>query len=128
MKPRFFAVLVACTLLAACSGAPSDSRMADQIAGQFNDEFGTDFVRVDHLSESEGHMDGKTRYVADVAYELRFTKSLAEVRDAAGPVQAMELAVLYGDFSKGDTKQMRNRVVFEKTDKGWVLTDSRRDE
>jgi hypothetical protein len=114
-------------LLAACSGAPSDSRMASQIAGQFNQEFGTNFVQVEHLSESKGHMDGKTRYIADVTYELKFTKSLAEVRDAAGPVQALELDVLYGDFHAGDTKHISNRVVFEKTDKGWVLTDSRRD-
>jgi hypothetical protein len=128
MKSRFLAAILACTLLAACSSTPSDSRMASQIAGQFNQEFGTDFVQVEHLSESKGHMDGMTRYVAKVTYELKFTKSLGQVRDAAGPVQAMELMVLFGDFHPGDTKHMANRVVFEKTDKGWVLTDSRRDE
>jgi hypothetical protein len=128
MKTRHLAAFAACMVLTACSGTPSDSRMADQIAGQFNQEFGTDFVQVKHLSESKGHMDGKTRYIADVTYELKFTKSLAEVRDQAGAVQALELDVLYGDFHAGDTKHISSTVVFEKTDKGWVLTDSRRDD
>lgn len=128
MKIRYLAALAACMALTACSGSPSDSRMASQIAGQYNQEFGVDFVQVRHLSESKGHKDGDKRYVSDVSYELEFTKSLAEVRDQAGPVQALELDVMFGDFHAGDTKHVRNRVVFEKTDKGWVLSDSRRDD
>ena len=128
MKPRLIIALAVCVALTACSGGPSDSRMASQIAGQFNQEFDIDFVQVNDLGVSKGHKDGDKRYVADVHYVLKFTRSLAEVRDKAGPVQAMELAVMFGDFHVGDTKHISNRVVFDKTDKGWILTDSRRDD
>lgn len=128
MKPRLLTALAICMALTACSGGPSDSRMASQIAAQFNQEFGIDFVQVKDLGVSKGRKDGDKRYVANVHYVLKFTKSLGEVRDKAGPVQAMELAVMFGDFHTGDTKHISNRVVFDKTDKGWVLTDSRREE
>jgi hypothetical protein len=128
MKPRLLTALAVCMALTACSGGPSNSRMASQIAEQFNQEFGINFVQVNDLGVSKGHKDGDKRYVADVHYILTFTRSLAEVRDKAGPVQAMELMVLYGDFHAGDTKHISNRVVFDKTGKGWVLTDSRREE
>lgn len=124
MKLRYLATLAICMLFTACSDAPSDSRIASQIAGQFNREFGIGFMRIDHLKQNQGHEDGNGRYVADVEYDLRFTKSLKQVKREVGSAQA----VIFGDFHAGDTRHIANRVVFAKKGKGWVLIDSRRED
>lgn len=128
MKSWRLTLIAISVALSACSGTPSDSQMSLEIASQFNHEFGTDFVKVKDLNQTRGHKDGKKRYVADVKYELEFTKSLNQVKDEAGPVQTMELVVMFGDFHRGDTKHMSNHLLFEKTDNKWVLTNSRRED
>jgi hypothetical protein len=128
MRLRYLTLVVLCILFTACSSdAPSDSRVASQIAGQFNQEFGDGLVEIDRLRQSKAHRDGHGRYVADVEYEMRFTKGQDQVKRESGSAQAMELAVIFGDFHAGDRRHMANRVVFSKRGKEWVLIDSRRE-
>lgn len=120
--------LAVCMALSACSGhhgGPSDARMSQQIAQQFNQEFGDKLVRVENLKQSQGHITAKGHYIALVHFDMRFTKGLAEVRNQAGEAQALELHELFGDFRAGGTRPMTDEVLFQKTDKGWVLINSR---
>ena len=130
MKPRHFPALftlVASLALAGCHshhGRPSDARMAQQIAQQFNKEFGDKLVQVLNLKQSQGHITAKGHYIALVHFDMKFTKGLAEVKKQ-NEDQAMELRVLFDKFHAGDTKPITDEVLFQKTDKGWVLINSR---
>ena len=130
MKLRHIPALLTLTIglaLGGCSGhgGPSDARMAQQIAQQFNKEFGGNLVQVLNLKESQGHITAKGHYIALVHFDMKFTKSLAEVKKQDGDEQAMELRVLFDKFHAGDTKSITDELLFQKTDKGWVLINSR---
>ena len=131
MKPRHIPTLLALSAgltLAGCHGrhgGPSDARMAGQIAAQFNKEFGGDLVQVLNLKQRQGHITAKGHYIALVHFDMRFTKSLAWVKRQLGEEQAMELRVLFDRFRAGDTKAITDEVLFAKTDKGWVLINSK---
>lgn len=131
MKSRHIPVLLTLGLgmiLAGClgrHGGPNDARMAQQIAQQFNKEFGDKLVQVLNLQESQGHLTGKGHYIALVHFDMKFTKSLAEVKRQDGNDQAMELRVLYGRFNAGYTKAVIDEVLFAKKNGRWVLINSR---
>lgn len=131
MNSRHTFVLLTLTMglaLSGCSshhGGPDDARMSQLIVRQFNREFGDRLVQVERMHEFQGHAVGKDRYIALVHFRIRFTRSLAEVRKQEGDSQAMELRVLFGDFKADDTKSMTDEVLFQKTDQGWMLIDSK---
>jgi hypothetical protein len=130
MKPHHIPALltlVASLVLAGCHGhhgGPSDARMAQQIAAQFNKEFGGNLVQVLNLKESQGHITAKGHYIALVHFDMKFTKSLAEVRQQDAD-QGQELYVLFDQFNAGDTRPITDEVLFAKTDQGWVLIKSK---
>ncbi len=64
----------AALLLAACSGTPGESDMADQIAEKINKQVGVEFVEIDDLEKTNGRMEGEERYIASVEYDLEFMK------------------------------------------------------
>ena len=131
MKIRHIPTLLTLTIglvLAGCHGhhgGPSDARMAAQIAAQLNKEFGGDLVQVLHLKESQGHITPKGHYIALVHFDMRFNKSLAEVKQQIGEDQAMELRVLFDRFRAGDTRPITDEVLFAKKDGRWVLIASK---
>lgn len=115
-------------MLAGCSShhhGPSDARMAQQITAQFNKEFGAKLVQVRNLKQRQGHITAKGHYIALVHFDMHFTRSLDQVKRQDGYAQAMELRVLYGRFDAGYTKAVTDEVLFAKTDKGWVLINSK---
>lgn len=121
-------ILIFGLILAGCSDdheGPSNARMAEQIASQFNKEFGGDLVRVLNLTKSQGHITPKGHYIALVHFDMRFHEGLAEVQKQEGYAQAMELRVLFDKFRAGDTRPITDEVLFRKTDKGWVLINSK---
>ncbi len=131
MKLRHIPALFTLTIglvLAGCSSGihdgPSEAHMAQQIASQFNKEFGSNLVQVLNLKESQGHITAKGHYIALVHFDMKFTRSLAEVKKQ-NEDQAMELRVLFDKFRAGDTKPITDEVLFKRTDMGWVLINSR---
>lgn len=130
MQSRRIPALLILTLglaLGGCSGheGPSDARMAQQITQQFDREFGGNIVQIERLKKSQGHLTAKGHYIALVHFDMRFTKSLADVEEQDGYAQAMELRVLYGRFGAGETRAITDEVLFAKENGDWVLINSK---
>jgi len=134
-------IFAACiVLLAGCSNKPSESVMADQIEHSINQQFGVEFIEVEDLEKINARKNGDDKYIADLAFDIEYTKSLAEVGAAmredspAHPnapqvmtqvllssFATMGLKAAFGDFKKGDKKHVENQFTFVKSENGWVL-------
>jgi len=123
----------AALLLAACSGTPGESDMADQIAEKINKQVGVKFVEIDDLEKTNGRMEGEERYIASVEYDLEFMKDRKEVMEALGKMQkgdymgnAMKMVNMgilsaFGDFKAGDKQHTSNNLTFVQSENGWIL-------
>jgi len=127
-KGVLFAACMA--LLAGCSGTPGESAIAKQIEQTTNKQFGVDFVHVDDLEKTNGRKEGDNNYIADVVFDLEYTKNSDQVVDEmtkntpAGmgrSIAAMTLKSIVGEFKAGDTKHVETTVKLSKSENGWVL-------
>lgn len=130
MKLKHALMALVLATLTACSAAPSDAVMAKQIQSTMNREMGTQFVRVDHLKKTNGRKGGDNTYIANLEYDITFTKGMDAVASAMmgggkgvmGSAAAAGLKMAMGDFKAGDTKHVKGTYTFAKSEKGWVLT------
>jgi len=122
MKVKLIILATCMAVLAGCSGAPSESVMSGQIQKTLNKEFGVEFVEVKDLEKLNGREDGE-KYIADVAYDLKFTKSSKDVGKAMGiGVGAGTMVeMMLGKFKAGDTKHIDSQSIkFAKSENGWI--------
>jgi len=131
-------ILAACmALLAGCSGTPSESEMSSQIEQQMNNMYGVEFVKIENLEKTNGREEGENKYIADVSFDVVYTKSIDQVAESAdlssipgmsqmggflggGMVKSVIKSSL-GNFKEGDTKHNKAKIPFVKSENGWVL-------
>jgi len=139
-------ILAACmALLAGCSGTPSESEMSSQIEQQMNNMYGVEFVKIESLEKTNGREEGENKYIADVSYDVVYTKSADQVAESADVSSIPGLSNLssipglsqsggfgkdlvkttikssLGNFKAGDTKHTKAKIPFVKSENGWVL-------
>jgi len=124
MNLKLIIVAACMAMLAGCSGTPSESVMSEQIKENWNKELGVVFVEVENLEKLNGREDGE-KYIADVSYDIEFTKSSAEVGESSGigfGAGTMAVEMLLGKFKAGDSKHIDSQsLTFAKSENGWVL-------
>lgn len=125
MKLKFVVVACCFGLLAGCSSTPSESEIADQIQTRMNQEIGSDFIEINDLEKTNGREEGENKYIADVEYDMEFTKGADEVSSsmAGGPngFVAMGMLMTLGKFKEGDVRHVKASYTFAKSEKGWVI-------
>ena len=130
MKRLLFAIFI--MLLAACANRPGDGDIERQVNERLLREGGSLYV-VENFRKTNGFEPGQNVYVADVAYDLVFQKSLAglalNLRDQNDPLLAgldlMALGIKYGQFQAGERRHRAEKATFHKTERGWLLQDDR---
>ncbi|MEO1751854.1 hypothetical protein [Thiofaba sp. EF100] len=130
--PRLILPLLLAGLLSACASKPSEQELQTLLAQTLCAEGPQSFCKVENLHKQNGYWkDG--HYVAEVRYELVFTKGLRDVaieaeRQPGGPLDKltqglglMTLGLLYGDFKAGDRLPREQAVTLLKTEQGWRI-------
>ena len=126
-------ILAACmALLASCSSGPSESVMKSQIEESYNKLFNVEFVKLENFDKTNGRESGED-YLADLTYDLEFTKSATELvkefskksgmglREAAMTIRT--ITGMSGKFKPGDTKHMDVKgLKFAESENGWVIS------
>lgn len=148
MKRHLLTILLL-LLLAGCSGKPGDSELRNQVIPLLVTEDIKNYVEVKNLHKTNGYETDKNTYTVDIAYDLVFKISFAEmVQESQKAMQqtsnltgnqsvdqflggmssffnGMGLLALkeeYGEFKAGDTFSKQDRVIFIKTENGWRLS------
>jgi len=139
----FLLIVCGLSLMVGCSREPSESTMAIQIEQQINQQFGVEFVNITNFHKTNGKKDGDGEYIANVEYDIVFTKDVDEVainmiygeqqstlsnseaavRDVLAGVGAIGLQMAFGKFKKGDKKHIKSTQKFAKWDDGWLLIE-----
>jgi len=121
MKIKSIMIVAFMAVLAGCSGVPSETVMSEQIVQSTNKQFGVAFIEVKNLEKLNGREDGE-KYIADVSYDVEFTKSSTEVGKAIGNTMIIEM--VFGKFESGDSKHIDSQSFkFAQSENGWVLVD-----
>lgn len=126
-------LLLACAGLAACSGAPGRSSMAEALAKAFNEQTGMELVEIDNLKKLDAYQDGDGSYKAKVSFDIRFLQGreaidkqmqLAEQnRLSVSAAMGLGVAMRFGDFHKGDIRHLDpTEITFRKSEQGWRVT------
>ncbi|MDM7323193.1 MAG: hypothetical protein P3W87_008010 [Gammaproteobacteria bacterium] len=125
--PRLIFPLLLVGLLSACANKPSERELRTLLAQKLCKE---GFCKVENLHKQNGYWKDDHRYVAEVRYELVFTKSLREVavemsdengRQSSNALAELFLGMVYGDFKAGDRLPREEAVTLLKTEQGWRL-------
>ena len=132
MPRALFLPLLLLLLLAACANRPGDSDIQRQVTERLLREGGSLYT-VENFRKVNGFESSQNVYVADVAYDLVFQKSLADLalnlRDQNDPLLAgldlMALGLKYGQFQAGERRPRTEQVTFHKTEQGWLLQSDR---
>ncbi|MGI5309649.1 hypothetical protein [Rheinheimera sp. WS51] len=128
-------LLMAATLLVACSDIPSERHIEQALQKQYNDLYPS-LIDIQDVKKLNGWSDNDNHYAAEVSYTLEFNKSyqqyLEEKTDQPGnPLEKITsgisvglLKLQYGDFKKKDQYQIKDETLtFRMTENGWVLVD-----
>ncbi|RJG50452.1 hypothetical protein [Motilimonas pumila] len=128
-------ILVLALGLFACSKAPSDSTMEQLIATQILQGDAGQYIKIDNFNVSGGIQESDNTFIAELSYDLVFTKSLQEIKalkqaqagedmmdSVSNSFGVMALQMQHGDFPAGYRLSQQQNGVFVKTDSGWVLT------
>lgn len=119
-------ILIGCCLamLAGCSGKPSESFMANQVNQKIHQKVGVEFVQIENFVKINGREEGDRKYLADVEYDIVFTKGPGAVaKDKSAKWGKMQLQMLLGSFKKGGKKHIKASLLFAQSENGWVLVN-----
>lgn len=134
---RHFENAFAIMLLVAVAGCSQGLGEA-QMASLMNDHLGREgqgtYISVVNLRKINAHTSADSKYVADVEYDVFFTKGLDEIEDIlirdakdnvlAGINTSMQMLMLktrFGNFQAGFSFPTTNTVTFVKGEKGWMV-------
>lgn len=130
---RLFALILLTGLLTACANKPSEQELQKLLAQGLCAEGPQAFCAVENLHKDNGYWKDDQHYVAEVRYELVFSKSLRDVaieaeRQPGGPLDKltqglglMSLGLMYGDFKAGDRLPRTQALTLLKTEQGWRI-------
>ncbi|MFZ5467487.1 MAG: hypothetical protein ACOZAI_09530 [Pseudomonadota bacterium] len=133
---RLFALLpvfLLAGLLTACSSKPSVNELRDLVADELNAEGPQAIYKIENFNKVNGYMKDDRRYVAEVTFDLVFTKGLQDIAAEAqsqpgGPLEKMgkgmglmSLGLLYGDFKAGDRLPRAQTLPLIRTEQGWRI-------
>jgi len=133
---RLFALLplvLLAGLLTACSSKPSVDELRALVVDALDAEGPQALYRVENFNKVNGYMQDDHRYVAEVSYDLVFTKGLQEIaaetqNQPGGPLEKMgkgmglmALGLLYGDFKAGDRLPRTQTLHLIQTEQGWRI-------
>lgn len=130
---RLLALLLLTGLLSACASEPSEQELQKLLAQGLCAEGPQAFCTVENLHKDNGYWKDDHHYVAEVRYELVFSKSLRDVaieaeRQPGGPLDKltqglglMSLGLMYGDFKAKDRLPRAQAVTLLKTEQGWRI-------
>lgn len=125
-------LLLALSLLAACSNRPSEAEVQRQVSERTLGGNRGLFV-IESFKKLNGFEASPNVYSVDVEYDLVFQKSLADLALNLGkrddPVLAgldlVALGLRYGQFQAGDRQHRTEKVTFQHTERGWLLQNDR---
>lgn len=125
-------LLLALSLLAACSNRPSEAEVQRQVSERTLGGNRGLFV-IENFNKLNGFEASPNVYRVDVGYDLVFQKSLADLALNLGkrddPVLAgldlVALGLRYGQFQAGDRQRRTEKVTFQHTERGWLLQNDR---
>jgi len=138
MKFNYLLLTILIVTLSACSGTPSESAMGKQVEGALNKSMKTEFVKVENVEKQNSRQDGNNVYIADLKYDIKFTKSVDDVVSAltqgSNPLMtsglglrlmrsqiSMKLKSTFGNFKPSDVRHAKDTFKFAKSEKGWIL-------
>lgn len=132
--------------LAACTDRPGSSEIKTQVLPLLAEESVRDIIEIENLHKTNGYEAGGNRYTVDIAYDIVFKVSFAQLKREALPkkdvtknmgqsmdgfvegltglasgVALLGLGAIYGDFNVGDRFSKQDRLEFIKSEQGWVL-------
>jgi len=128
-----FSIVMLTGLLAACSGKPSDGELQQLLANELDAEGPHAIYTIENFHKVNGYMKDDRRYVAEVTYDLVFTKGIKDIAAEAeqqpgGPLEKigkgmglMTLGLMYGDFKAGDRLPREQAMNLIKTEQGWRI-------
>ncbi|CAM3831323.1 hypothetical protein [Rheinheimera salexigens] len=130
-----FSLLIAATLLVACSDVPSQRNIEQALQQQYSHLY-PDLIEVEDVKKINGWSDNEQHYAAEVSYSLEFKKSykqyIEEKTDQPGnPLEKVTagitaglLKLQYGDFKKNDQYKVKQETLtFRMTENGWALVE-----
>ena len=133
MKGLFCAVAFT-FFLSACSDAPNDSLIKNQVIESVLGEKGSNYYRVENFTKLNGFAKDAKHYIADIQYDVVFTQSFQQIAQRLAqdikpsPFAKMQyeailmtLKTTYGDFNAGLRVEKKDSVSFIKTENGWYI-------
>ena len=131
---KAFTTLLMLLMLSACSSKPSDELITKQGIEHLQQRHGEQLFDVVNFNKVNGIERGDNGYDADVEYDLRFLIDLKDVsaqrQQQGGSIfsagmEATALGLTYGNFKKGDTIHKSERIRFVRSEKGWMIDESK---
>lgn len=127
-------LLIACVILAACSGKPSDRQIEKLVSEAMLSDGGAETYSISDFEKTNGLAKNEQLYIADVRYQLTFKKGFDELSDqvinapsdspfetVGAGFKLMTMRMQFGDFKAGDSITKEDRVQLIKTEQGWRL-------
>ncbi len=126
------ALLFICSSHIACSSSPSEAEIKKELSQFLNQP--VEFVEVTNFKKISGSQSGKEEYIADVEYDIQFTKGmqealteleskLADANREPGPLGELGsvgfLMYRFGHFTAGQRHHLNERVHLIKIEEGW---------
>lgn len=133
--PALALLVLLAGLLSACSREPSVNELHALLVDALDAEGPQAIYRVENFKKIKGYMKDERRYVAEVSYELVFTKGLQDIaaeaeRQPGGPLEKLgsgmglvTLSLLYGDFKAGDRLPRSQTLHLIETEQGWRIEE-----
>jgi hypothetical protein len=118
--------------LAGCASKPSDQAIMTQVSDRVSQQ-GSGFWRAENIKKVNGFEKSDRIYIADVTYEVVFTKSLSDAtyltqqdmpNMMVNALWLMQARLLYGDFKAGERFNKQEKLTFLKTEQGWQLSEA----
>ncbi|MEQ1528227.1 MAG: hypothetical protein ABL925_02850 [Methylococcales bacterium] len=130
-------------MLAGCSSPPGSSEIEQQVLPLLTSNDLKNIAEIKNLRKTNGFEIDADTYAVDIAYDLVFKTSFAElakpttdaIQDPQGKsdifqgvanffsgLNLMSLSVAYGNFKAGDSFSKQDRLNFIKTESGWMLS------
>ncbi len=135
---RLLIILLLLTV-AACSDKPGDREIQNQVLPLLAPPSSKDIAEIKNLRKTNGYETNDNTYTVDIAYDVVFKVSYADLAKKTMPktpdnlieglqgfitgLNLLGLNVSYGNFKAGDSFLKQDRLTFIKTENGWMLSE-----
>ncbi len=122
--------------LAACSSKPSSTEIESQVEHVVLADGRNKIFTIADFQKVNGASAAENTYTADIKYNLVFKVGLADLQrsvraegggkelgDLGAALAGSAMLFAFGNFKAGDKLPQQEKVEFQKSENGWVISD-----